>query len=269
MPNTIRIAVVQSLVQPDIAANGSHIRDLLEQAGARGAQLALFGEGALSGYVKSQITDWAQVDWAELKQQRHDIATLAKKLGIVADVGTATELPGKRPYNSLEVIPTGLRYHKRFLSNTEITDWYSPGFEPVEFELGNYRFGMTICIETSFPELFAAYEAQDVDCVLHATYGMGAIGDVLLRSHAATNCFWLAVATASNHADPASGIIGPDGNWLARCGDGVDIAVAELDRVDPAFDIALNKARPWRRLARQGQIYRDGPKPPRTSAIRH
>jgi len=257
MPDTIRIAVVQSLVQSDIAANGAHIRDLLEQAAARGADLALFGEGALSGYVKSQITDWTRVDWARLKQERQDIAALAGQLGIVAVVGTATPVPGQRPHNSLEVMPNGPRYDKRFLSNTEVNDWYMPGVAPVDFESGSYRFGMTICIETAFPELFAAYEAQDVDCMLHATYGMGPIGDVLLRSHAATNCLWLAVATVANRADPASGIIGPDGDWLARCKDGVDIAMAELDRTDPAFDIALNKARPWRRKARDGGIYRD------------
>jgi hypothetical protein len=29
-----------------------------------------------------------------------------------------------------------------------------------------------------------------------------------------------------------------------------------MDRNDPGFDIALNKARPWRRVAREGSIYR-------------
>ena len=30
-----------------------------------------------------------------------------------------------------------------------------------------------------------------------------------------------------------------------------------LDRRNPAYDIALSKARPWRRLAREGSIYRE------------
>ena len=33
-------------------------------------------------------------------------------------------------------------------------------------------------------------------------------------------------------------------------------ATAVLDRDDPAYDIPLKKARPWRAQARQGEIYR-------------
>ena len=34
------------------------------------------------------------------------------------------------------------------------------------------------------------------------------------------------------------------------------LAIAEIDRDDPALDGALNRARPWRAAARQGDIYR-------------
>ena len=44
---------------------------------------------------------------------------------------------------------------------------------------------------------------------------------------------------------------------MARCGAGVGIAIADLNRTAPRFDIALNKARPWRRVAREGRIYRE------------
>ena len=33
--------------------------------------------------------------------------------------------------------------------------------------------------------------------------------------------------------------------------------IATLDRHDPAYDVALNKARPWRAKARLGEIYRE------------
>jgi hypothetical protein len=37
--------------------------------------------------------------------------------------------------------------------------------------------------------------------------------------------------------------------------------VADLDRADPKLDVALNKARPWRRVAREGRIYRAAIRP--------
>lgn len=256
MPKTIRIAAVQSRIEPDIAANGGHIRQLLDEAAARGAELALLPEGALSGYCKAQIRDWRELDWDLLADELARTHKHAEQLGLVAVIGAAQPVEGKRPHNSLHVLPLGQRYDKRRLSNTEINDWFTPGFEPLTLDHSGYRFGTTLCIEVQFPELFAQYEALGVDCVLHGSYGLGEIGDVILQAHAATNCLWLAAATPANADKPASGIIGPDGLWAARCGRGVDIAVTELDRSDARYDIALNKARPWRRLARQGEIYR-------------
>ena len=261
MADIIRIAVVQSQVERDIRANGAHIRVLLDVAAARGAELALFPEGALSGYAKAQVSDWAELDWAALAGEMSSIAAHAAHLGLTAVVGAAHPVPGRRPHNSLHALPRGPRYDKRHLSHTEVTGWYTPGFEPAALEQAGFAFGMTLCIEVQFPELFVGYERLGVDCVLHATYGLGPVGEVILQGHAATNCLWLAVATPANAAEPASGIIGPDGNWMARCGTGVDVAVATLDRTEPRFDIALNKARPWRRLARQGDIYREAIKP--------
>lgn len=257
MADTMRIAVVQSHIEADIAANGAHIRSLLDRAAARGAQLALFPEGALSGYAKAQVRDWAQFDWPLLARELAAISAQAERLDITAVIGAAHVLPDRRPHNSLFVLPGPLRYDKRYLSHSEVSGWYTPGVTPLMVQEGGYVFGLTLCIEMQFPELFADYEQAGADCMLHATFGLGPVGEVILRAHAAVNCLWLAVATPANAAEPASGIIGPDGEWMARCGGGIDLAVAELDRTDPRFHIALDKARPWRRLARQGRIYRD------------
>lgn len=257
MTETLRIAVVQSRIEPDIAANGAHIRTLLAVAADRGATLALFPEGALSGYAKAQIRAWDRFDWSLLACELAETRALAAQLGITAALGSAQPVPDRRPHNSLQVLPAGPRYDKRFLSYSEVSDWYTPGRKPVTFTQSGFSLGMTLCIEMQFPELFAGYETLGVDAILHATYGIGPAGEEILQAHAATNCLWLAVATPANAAESPSGIVGPHGDWLARCGSGVDMAVVTLDRSDPRFDIALNKARPWRRVARQGRIYRD------------
>jgi hypothetical protein len=53
-------------------------------------------------------------------------------------------------------------------------------------------------------------------------------------------------------------VIGPHGYLLESCpADGTpSVIVTELDRSAPALDTALNKARPWRALARTGEHYR-------------
>lgn len=265
MSQPITIAVAQSVVTADIAANGRHIRDLITRAAAAGARLVLFTEGAMSGYVKSTIRDWADVDWALLRAELDETAALCGRLGIWAVIGSAHSLsPPNRPHNSLYVISDqgqlAGRYDKRYLSHTEITDWFSPGFEPLTFDVDGFRFGLALCIEVCFPELFAEYEALGVDCVLLASYGLEAERRVQAQAHAATNCFWLATSVPAEHgARGPSGLVGPDGSLLASAqADAMaDLAVYTLDRAAPEFDIALTKARPWRRLAREGQIYRD------------
>lgn len=262
----VTIAAAQSRITPDIATNGMHIRELIVQAAANGARLVHFPEGALSGYIKTEITIWDQVDWALLQQELVQIKACCAEHNIYAAIGTAHRSDDeRRPFNSLLIISDqGIeidRYDKRYLSHTEITDWYSPGANPTTFEVDGYRFGCTICIEMAFPELYAEYEALAVDCILFASYGFGAIGDVLVQAHAATNCVWLSASIpAQRRAEGAAGIIGPDGKWSDRCNAEVGLAIIELDRGNSSYDIPLNKARPWRKAARQGDIYRVGRK---------
>jgi predicted amidohydrolase len=62
----LRIATAQVRIAADVRTNGCEIRRLMRQARSGGALLAQFPEGALSGYTKSQIKDWGQVDWVAL-----------------------------------------------------------------------------------------------------------------------------------------------------------------------------------------------------------
>lgn len=176
----LRIAAAQTVVSPDIAANGSAIRAMIARAAGEGARLINFCEGALSGYAKSQILkqgDWQAFDWAIQEAELRAIAELCGQLRIVAVVGGPHRLGrGYPPHNSLYVFSdTGAlltRYDKRFLSNTELAGWYTPGTEPVMVDVDGYRFGCAICIESQFPEIFSDYERLGVDGVLFASYGL-------------------------------------------------------------------------------------------------
>ncbi|MFC8454598.1 hypothetical protein [Kitasatospora sp. NPDC057223] len=51
-------------------------------------------------------------------------------------------------------------------ANTELSYLYTPGTDPLTFDIDGIRFGAALCIEANFPALFAEYERLDVDCVL-------------------------------------------------------------------------------------------------------
>lgn len=264
----MKIAAAQTIVTSDISANGIAIRQMIAQAAADGAQMVNFCEGALSGYGKAQIgtpEKWASFDWTRQEAELREIANLCGRLGVFAAVGAAHRLAdGVPPHNSVYLFSDGgvllTRYDKRFLSNSELGGWYTPGAEPVIVEIDGYRFGCAICIESQFSRVFSEYEDLNVDAVLFSSYGIPSHFQIALQAHAELNCVWIVGATPAQKAHKgAAGIIGPDGDWVARCSQAVEpgCAMTMLDRDDPAYDIQIKKARPWRKKAKQGDIYRE------------
>jgi predicted amidohydrolase len=265
MADRIRIAAAQIPVTWDPAANGDAVREQMVAARDAGARLVHFPEGAISGYAygsKQALAGWS-IDWPAVQHQLDCTARLAARLGLWTVVGCGHRLtPPNRPHNSLYVISDEGqligRYDKRWCSNTELTGWYSPGFTPMTFDVDGFRFGSALCIEINFPELFIEYRELGVDCVLFSSFSDDPVFDVLARAHAASHTYWVSVSVPTQcSAVTPSGVIGPHGNWLDRCpAEGTaDLVCVDLDRTDPALDMALNKARPWRKLARAGEIY--------------
>jgi predicted amidohydrolase len=263
----IRIAAAQSPVSCDPTTNGSDVRRLMLQAHDQGARLVQFPEGAMSGYPgspqsKRELAGW-NVDWPGVCDQLMRTAALAAELNLWVVVGGNHRLTApNRPHNSLYVISDAGqvigRYDKRLLSYTETTDWYTPGFETLTFDVDGFRFGCALCIEVNFPELWLEHNTLDVDCVLFSSFSEDPIFDVLARGHAAANGFWISVSVpAQCSREMPAGVVGPNGFRLASADTNGQPAVVcvDLDRTDPAFDIALNKARPWRRVARAGDVY--------------
>jgi deaminated glutathione amidase len=79
------------------------------------------------------------------------------------------------------------------------------------------------------------------------------------QAHAATNCYWIGLATPSQCSKGLpSVVIGLDGYVSSQALATGEAAVvySVLDRQDERYEIALTKARPWRALARRGDIYR-------------
>lgn len=248
----LRIAIAQLPISGDVIKNSQKIQDAMHKAAAGKARLIQFPEGMLTGYAKNPIQDWNEVDWKAVEQELTTIIALAGTLKIWVVLGSAHALtPPHWPHNSLYVISDNgelvNRYDKRIISHTEVTQFYTAGSEPVIFDVDGYRFGCMICVEINFPELFTEYNRLGVDCLLLSAYPEATIFHLKARAHASINCYWISLAVPSDSTHlMSSGLIGPDGEVIHSAELDEEVMFAELDRHNPAYDIALTKARPWR-----------------------
>jgi predicted amidohydrolase len=260
---TFALACCQPMASADPRTNAAEVRRMLRVSAAAGARLAHFPEGILSGYAVANVADWDDVDWTVVRHELGEVAALAGELGIWVVLGSAHPLtPPHRPHNSLYVISDEGklvdRYDKRKCSHTEVTRFYTPGFEPVVFDVDGFRFGLAICIEVNFSDLFADYDRLGVDCVLLSAYPVDSIFATKARAYAAIHNYWLSLSVPAQTTELFhSGLIGPHGEVLADVGGEPGLVVGTLDRSDPALHVALDLARPWRAMARAGEIYEE------------
>ncbi|MFD0636199.1 carbon-nitrogen hydrolase family protein [Catenulispora yoronensis] len=255
----------------------------MQHARLAGARVVQFPEGTLA-YAGPDPLDWDRAAWPELRAQADAIAADARELGLWVVFGAPHRLTGsRRPHNSLYVVSdTGdlvTRYDKRFLSNTEITNLYTPGTEATIVDIDGTRIGLAICIEAKFPEVFAEYERHNADAVLLSAATTDPIFATVAQAHAELFSMWIGFAApasitgaaspvASNAASaftsnsgsataPRAGLIAPGGRWLAQTARvrgrrGLAVADIDLGSISSDIDTSRRLARPWRRTARSG-----------------
>lgn len=276
-PRSVRLAVAQTPVREDprdgdaLRESSRQVRALMREAGARGARVVHFPEGAICSPNKLVMSvdgpdavgpaDWDRCQWPVLQTELAAIAELARELRLWTVIASAHRLTGtNRPHNSLYVISDRgevvTRYDERLLSNTKVSYLYSPGVVPVTFDVDGVRFGCLLGIEIHYPELFAEYERLDVDCVLFSTTGVRP-GNAAAQAqgHAAANSYWVSFSVPTQHSATApSGVIAPNGDWVERCpADGSPaVAVVDLDDGSEAAAESVSYARAWRRESRAG-----------------
>lgn len=269
----MRLAVAQSTVPENpvdpalLRASGAQIRSLMRDAAVAGARLVQFPEGAIvypdpDAMPAGEMgrVSWAETAWDVISEEEESIRLLAGELGMWVAFGTIRPLPASvPPRNSLLVVSDQgevvARYDKRILSHTEASRLYSAGSEPVVFEIDGLRVGCALCIEANFHELFAQYEALDVDVVLLSVMVDDAARAVVAQAYGTLFNYWIGYSVPAQFGSTApAGIIAPGGRWLARCPatnrPGLAVVDLDLDADDPDIAMGLRMARPWRRLAR-------------------
>jgi predicted amidohydrolase len=246
----LRIGLVQLNTQSDRAANIAAIERLVGEAAARGARFVMLPEhapylGPTEGYqegaesIPGPLTD--------------RFAALARRHGIYLHAGSLvekTESPGKYGNTAVVFNPAGeiiAKYRKIHLFDIEIpgkvsakeSDSVAPGDEIVTVEIEGITFGLAICYDLRFPELYRLLALQGAEVLCNPAAFTLYTGkdhwEVLLRARAIENQAWMLAAAQWGPSEPHAAsygrslVIDPWGTVTAQASDGVGVFVTERD----------------------------------------
>lgn len=247
---TFLAAAIQMSSTDDRERNLAEALALVDRAVGRGAQLVALPENV--DFVGPQGVKVAAAEpldgptfgLFEAKAREHGIHLLA---GSIAEVSTA---PGKARNTSVLFGPDGARvavYRKMHLFDVDLADGsrfresevVEPGDELVIAETPLAVFGLSICYDLRFPELYRGLSGDGAEVLLVPSAFTMLTGkdhwEVLLRARAIENSAWvIAPAQSGAHGGGRSSyghsmIIDPWGVVVARCSDGPGFCLSEID----------------------------------------
>jgi len=156
MGETIKIAGMQ--MEPvilDKERNLTHSLELMETAAQEGAQLIVFPEAALSGYVFSSLEEALPITETVPGPSTEKIMDSCRRLNLHVAIGLLEKDKG-RYYNTAALIgPSGLigKYRKLHLPYIGIDRFLNHGDMPLEvYHTDIGRIGLGICYDLDFPE---------------------------------------------------------------------------------------------------------------------
>ena len=217
-PLELQIASIQMVSTPDVAENLETASHLIRAAATRGAQLAVLPEYfCLMGLKDTdKIRAKEAVGDGPIQEQ---LAAIAKDHGIYLVAGTIpleANDPNKVLNTTLVFNPEGQqisRYDKihlfgfqtsteRYQESETIEAGETPGMLNISIDGQEWTFGLSICYDLRFPELYRALGKVDCHIIPAAfTYTTGKDHwEILLRARAIENqCYVLASAQGGTH----------------------------------------------------------------------
>lgn len=225
----LRIATCQFPVSGDLAANARYVQHLMRRAAKQGAHLVHFSELALCGYPGLDFDSFHDYDWNALRTATSTVRRLARKLNLWVALGSSHEVDQKvKPTNCVYLInDRGAivdRYDKCMCTDDDLKH-YTPGNRLVTRSLRGVRFGILICYDCCYPEMYTAAQKRGVQVMLHSFYNAARTGWTVLDeltpaqvpTRAADNRMWV---VANNSCRPYQSwptfIARPDSTVAAR-----------------------------------------------------
>jgi predicted amidohydrolase len=232
----VRLAVVQVRdVAAEVAPRAAHCLRTLQSCAEAGADLVLFPELYLGGYVldRDLALKAGQAETALVRLQ-----PAVDELGLSAVLG----LPlahGSALFNATAVLSPGAP--AALCAQTHLfraeKEWFTAGTEFWTGQVAGWQAGVLVCYEVGFPEIARVLALRGARLLLlPAAFAARRehIWRVATAARALENGCYLA---AANHAGPgqtgdflgASCIVDPRGTRVAGAGTGDEVLLAELD----------------------------------------
>lgn len=264
----IRIAICQLNSVDDLAKNVSSIKSML--SGLTEIDLVCLPENCLYFRVK----EGELIEGIEPNNPLfEEFATLAKRNRLNIHFGASPlKVNGVLRNSSVFISDKGeiaVSYDKIHLFDIELTgqkpvresDVFKGGDRPVEFGVGGWRFGQTICYDLRFSELFNYYGRRGVHVLLVPAAFLVPTGkahwEVLLRARAIENqCYVIAAAQAGRHHGKAGGermtwghsmVVGPWGDVLIQMNESevkaqvFELKLSEITKVRTQIPMAQHR----------------------------
>ena len=264
MKDKIKLALAQiSSKRENKEANLQKIEALTFKAKEQGADLAIFPELSLTGYVvRDQFYELAETIPGPTVEK---VEALAKKTGmhVIFGMPELSEKTRATVFNTAVFVgPEGLigKYRKMYLPTHSVFEekrYFRPGYQTAAFqtELGN--IGLCICYDIFFPEVLRLTRlkgAQLIVCISASPALRRSYFETLTCARAIENTVYLAYVNLAGVQDGlqfwgGSRLVSPTGDVLAKAKyDEEDFVTCEVDyndlRMAETFIPTLKDLRP-------------------------
>jgi predicted amidohydrolase len=196
----VRIALCQIPVSPDPAVNLSRARDALREAGAGGAELAVFPEATMARFGSDLRAAAEPLDGPFCT----GLGAACAAACVAAVAGVFEPSADGRVYNTAvafsaagDLVASYRKLHLFDALGQRESDLVAPGDDVVVTSLAGARVGLQICYDIRFPELTRALAVGGASLVtVSAAWQAGLFKEehwvTLLRARAIENTVWIA-----------------------------------------------------------------------------
>jgi predicted amidohydrolase len=248
MKKKIKLALAQiSSKRENKKANLQKIEDFTVKAKEQGADLVIFPELALTGYVlHDQIYELAEVIPGPSTER---VEELAKKTGthIIFGMPELSKKTEATIFNTAVFVgPTGFigKFRKMYLPTHSVFEekrYFRPGYQTAAFNTAIGNIGLFICYDIFFPEICRLTRlkgAELIVCISASPAVRRSYFEILTAARALENTAFLAYVNLAGVEDGlqfwgGSRLVSPTGEPLAKAKyDEEDLVICEVDYRD-------------------------------------